>query len=161
MQKKPKLLKVLLFLLGFLSLGAFVGGIPMMLDPSGAMLKLPISMLDESPISSFLLPGIILTLFFGIIPAVIFYAFLKRPAWRWANRLNLLPDMYWGWTFTIYIGFGQIIWISVQTVIINSATLVHLFYTLIGISIISVALLTPIRTYYMRALKGSNAESQP
>ena len=150
MKKKPKLLKVLLFLLGFLSLGAFVGGIPMMLDPSGAMLKMPISILDGSPISSFLIPGIILTLFFGIIPAVIFYALLKKPSWSWADSLNLLPDIYWGWTFTIYIGFGQIIWISVQTVIINSATLVHLFYTLLGISIISVALLSPVRTYFSR-----------
>lgn len=121
-----------------------------MLDPSGAMLKMPISMLNESPISSFLIPGIILTLFFGIIPAVIFYALLKRPAWRWANRLNLLTDMYWGWTFTIYIGFGQIIWISVQTVIINSATLVHLFYTLLGISIVAVALLTPVRIFFSK-----------
>lgn len=150
MQKKPKLLKLLLFLLGFLSLGAFIGGIPMILDPSGAMLKMPISLLDDSPISSFLIPGIILTSLFGVIPIIIIFALLKRPSWGWADSLNLIPDIYWGLTFTIYIGFGQVIWISVQTVIINAANLVHLFYTLLGISIVAVALLTPVRIYFSK-----------
>ena len=150
MEKKPKSLIVLLFLLGFLSLGAFVGGIPLILDPSGAMLKMPISILDGSQLNSFLIPGIILSLVFGVIPIVILFALLKKPEWSWAQSLNLLSDMYWGWTFTIYIGFGQIIWISIQTVIINSATLVHLFYTLIGISIVAMALLAPIRAYFSR-----------
>jgi len=150
MQKKPKLLKLLLFLLGFLSLGAFIGGIPMILDPSGDMLKMPISLLDNSPISSFLIPGIILTSLFGVLPVVIIFALLKRPSWRWVDSLNLLPDMDWGWTFTLYIGFGQVIWISVQTVIINTATLVHLFYTLLGVSIVAVALLTPVRVYFSK-----------
>ena len=150
MEKKPKSLIVLLFLLGFLSLGAFVGGIPLILDPSGAMLKMPISILDGSTLNSFLIPGIILSIFFGVIPIVILNALLKKPEWPWTQSLNLLPDMYWGWTFTIYIGFGQIIWISVQTVMINQASLVHLFYTLLGVSIVAVALLAPIRVYFSR-----------
>jgi uncharacterized membrane protein len=72
--------------------------------------------------------------------------------WGWAEILNILPDMHWAWTFAIYIGFGQILWISIQTVLINAAGLIHLFYTLVGISIISVALLTPVRKYYRKSL---------
>ncbi len=150
MEKKPKSFIVLLFLLGFLSLGAFVGGIPLLMDPTGVLLKLPISLLEGTPFSSFLIPGLILTLVFGVFPLVVFYSLIKMPQWKWAESLNLLPDIYWAWTYAIYIGFGQILWISIQTVLINEAGLIHLFYTLLGISIVAVALLAPIRVYFSR-----------
>ena len=152
MKKKPFALYVLLFLLAFLSLGAFVGGIPLLIDPTGDLLTLPISLLEGTPFSSFLIPGLILTLVFGIFPSIVGYALIKMPRWKRAGILNILPDMYWAWTYAIYIGFGQILWISIQTVIINEAGMVHLFYTLIGISIVGIALLTPIRTYYSKSI---------
>ena len=61
MKKKPIALYVLLFLLAFLSLGAFVGGVPMILDPSGEILQMPVSMIENT--SS--LPGLSYLLFLG------------------------------------------------------------------------------------------------
>ncbi len=160
MKKKAFAVYVLLFLLAFLSLGAFVGGIPLLIDPTGDLLKLPISLLEDTPFSSFFIPGLILTLVFGIFPLIVGYALIKMPQWKRVGILNILPDMYWAWTYTIYIGFGQILWISIQTVLINEAGMVHLFYTLLGTSIVGVALLTPIRTNFNISQKAVDPRPQ-
>ncbi|MCK5075018.1 MAG: hypothetical protein KAR38_01525 [Calditrichia bacterium] len=146
--KKPFALKVLLFLLSFLSLGALFGGGALTIDPSGELIKMPIEILKNSVFSNFLIPGIVLFTLFGVFPILIIYALLKRPQWEWSKTLNLCGDMYWAWTCTIYIGFGQIIWISIQTLIINHMHFVHTFYIFLGIAIVSVALMTSVRNYF-------------
>ena len=150
MKKKSIALYVLLFLLGFLSVGAIFGGGAMILAPSGEILQIPVSMIENTAFKNFLIAGIILLVVFGIFPAFTIYALIKRPVLRWAERFNILKDMYWAWTYALYIGFGQIIWISIQTFIINQVGIVHIIYTLLGISIVSVALLTPVRLSFSK-----------
>ncbi len=146
--KRPFPINVLLFLLFFLSLGALFGGGMLALDPSGELLQMPIIILKNSPFNNFLIPGLILFTVFGVLPALIFYSLLKRPQWTWVNVLNVYSDMYWAWTFTLYVGFALIIWINVQTLIINSVHFVHTGYILLGLSIVSIALLPSVRQYY-------------
>ena len=146
--KRPFPINVLLFLLLFLFLGALFGGGMLALDPSGELLQIPVTILENSPFNNFLIPGLILFTVFGILPALIFYSLLKRPQWTWVNVLNVYSDMYWAWTFTLYVGFALIIWISVQTLIINSVHFVHTGYVLLGISIVCIALLPPVRQHY-------------
>ncbi len=55
-----------LFLLGFLGLGAIGGGLTLIISPSGALIGMPLSMLDESPFTSFLLPGVFYSWFLGL-----------------------------------------------------------------------------------------------
>ena len=150
MKKKSIALYVLLFLLGFLSVGAIFGGGAMILAPSGEILQIPVSMIENTAFKNFLIAGIILLVVFGIFPAFTIYALIKKPDLRWPKRFNILKDMYWAWTYALYIGFGQIIWISIQTFIINQVGIVHIIYTLLGISIVSVALLTPVRLSFSK-----------
>ena len=77
--RKPFALNILLFLLLFLSLGALFGGGALMLDPTGELLQMPVTMLKGSPFNDFLIPGLILFTILGIFPLLIFYALLKRP----------------------------------------------------------------------------------
>lgn len=84
----------LLFLLGFLGLGAIGGGGVFIISPSGKLFGMPLSMLDKSPFTNFLIPGIILFTVLGLIPCGLVVALLNKPASKWAERFNSYPDMH-------------------------------------------------------------------
>jgi len=139
---------ILIALLGFLSLGAFYGGIVLIISPDGSFFNMPSELLSNSPFKSFLIPGIILLTTFGIFPIFVIYGLIKKPEIKILNKLNLLYDYHFAWTFAVYIGFGQIIWINIQTLIFNSVDIIHTIYSSLGIIIICVALLPQTRKDY-------------
>jgi hypothetical protein len=139
---------LLIIQLGFLSIGAFYGGIALIIHPDGSLLQMPVELLANSPFKSFFIPGIILLITFGIFPAYAIYGLIKKPENRFFNRLNLLYDYHFAWTFSIYIGIGQIIWINFQTLILNSVDILHTIYSSLGILIICIALLPKTRNHY-------------
>ena len=139
---------ILIALLGFLSLGAFYGGIVLIISPDGSFFNMPSELLRNSPFKSFLIPGIILLTTFGIFPIFVIYGLIKKPESIIFNKLNLLYDYHFAWTFAIYIGFGQIIWINFQTLIFNSVDIMHTIYSSLGIIIICIALLPQTRKVY-------------
>jgi len=139
---------LLVFLLGFLSLGAFYGGIALLISPDGSMFQMPASLLEKSPFDDFLIPGLILLITFGIIPVYIIYGLIKKPDNLFLQRLNLLNDYHFAWTFSIYTGIAQIIWINIQTLIFNSVAIIHTIYSSLGILIVCIALLPQTRLHY-------------
>jgi hypothetical protein len=141
---------ILIFLLGFLAVGAIGGGIVLILSPTGKMIKMPVSIIDGSPFTSFLIPGIILFLMLGLAPAILTYALLKKPEWKFAGILNFFPDMHWAWTYCVFIAFGLIIWLQVQMVILQAVHFLHTFYMFYAIAILFVALLPANRTAYKK-----------
>jgi len=54
---------VLIMLLVFQILSALLGFYMLLLAPSGSAMRIPMSMLENSPFSSFLFPGLILLVF--------------------------------------------------------------------------------------------------
>ena len=112
---------ILLFLLAFLSIGAVFGGAVLIISPDGRLFGMPLSMLENSPFSSFLLPGIILFLVLGVVPMLLVFALLRKPANKWAERFNFFNDMHWSWTFTIYIAFAVIGWIQIEMLFLGGA----------------------------------------
>jgi hypothetical protein len=139
---------ILIALLGFLSLGAIYGGIVLIISPDGSFFKMPSDLLGNSPFKSFLIPGIILLTTFGIFPIFVIYGLIKKPESIILNKLNLLYDYHFAWTFAVYIGIGQIIWINFQTLIFNSVDIIHTIYSSLGIIIICIALLPQTRNDY-------------
>jgi len=123
---------ILISLLGFLSLGAFYGGIVLIISPDGSFFNMPSDLLSNSPFKSFLIPGILLLTTFGIFPIFVIYGLIKKPDSKILNKLNLLYDYHFAWTFAVYIGFGQIIWINIQTLIFNSVDIIHTIYSSLG-----------------------------
>ena len=79
---------IFLFLLGFLGLGAIGGGLTVIISPSGALVGMPLSMLDESPFTSFLLPGVFLFLVLGLVPFLLIFALLRILECKFADRFN-------------------------------------------------------------------------
>jgi hypothetical protein len=149
---KNILRNLLILILGFLSIGAYYGGIIFIISPDGEFFQLPAKYLENSLFTSYLIPGIILLIVFAIMPNVVIYALLKKPQWKVFEVLNLIPDHHFSWTFSIYTGLGLIIWINVQTLIINMVDMIHTVYSSLGILIVCVCLLPGLRNkYYLKS----------
>jgi len=105
---------ILIGLLIFLGLGAIGGGGVLIVSPSGRLFGMPLSMLNKSPFADFLIPGIILFTVLGLVPCLVAYAMLKKPASRLAERFNFFWDMHWSRTGSIYVTFALIIWLQIE-----------------------------------------------
>ena len=141
---------ILIILLSFLGLGAIFGGGIFIISPSGKLFGMPLSFLDNSPFVNFLIPGIILFFVLGIAPVAVVFALIKKPHYKFAELFNFYKDMYWGWTFSIYIAFALIIWIQTQMMFLKAVDWLHTFYMFLAIAIIFVALLPAVRNLYKR-----------
>lgn len=142
---------IYLSLLAFLGLSAIGGGGALIISPTGKLLGgLPLLILERSPFNDFLVPGIILFVVLGIIPSLLVFALLKKPTSVFAERFNFFKDMYWAWTFSIYVAFALIIWIQVETIYIQGVGWLQTFYILYAIPLIIVALLPQVRNLYKK-----------
>jgi hypothetical protein len=139
---------LLIFLLVFLAAGAFYGGLTLVIRPDGSIIRMPVEMLSGSPFNSFLIPGIILLIMFGVFPIFTIYGLIKKPENKFINHFNFLFDYHFAWTFSVYIGIGQVIWIDIQTLILNEVGLLHIVYSGLGLLIICIALLPGVRNQY-------------
>lgn len=142
---------ILIILLLFLGLGALGGGLLLIVSPSGILLGgLPISILDHSPFNDFFIPGIILFLVLGLSPSLLAIALIRKPESRFAEYFNFFKDMYWAWSFSIYMGFALIIWIQVETIFVQGVGWLQTFYMLYAIPIIFVSLLPQVRAQFQK-----------
>lgn len=142
---------ILMILLAFLGLSAIGGGGALIVSPSGKLLGgLPLSILEHSPFTNFLVPGIILFFILGITPCFLVFALLKKPVNRIAEYFNFFKDMHWAWSFSIYIAFALIIWIQVETIFVQGVGWLQTFYILYAIPIIFIALLPQVRIIYKK-----------
>ena len=85
--KRPFVLWIFLFWLLFLALGGLYGGIAMLLDPSGGALQMA-EVLPLLPVPNYVLPGLFLLFVMGLVPLLLIYGLLARPAWPWIERSN-------------------------------------------------------------------------
>ncbi len=149
MNPKP-IRNVLLILLGLLGTGAIFGGGVLIISPSGELFGMPLSMLENSPFGNFLFPGIILFSVLGVMPCWIVWALIKRPENKIVESLNFFTDMYWAWSYSIYIAFALIIWIQIEMSFVQSVHWSHTLYMVWAIAILFFALLPPVRKLYKK-----------
>ncbi len=135
----------------FLAISALGGGFTLIISPSGKLIGgLPLSILDRSPFNDFLIPGILLFIILGLVPAMVVLALIKRPNNKLAEQYNFFSDMHWSWSFSIYTAFALIIWIQVETIYIQGVGWLQTFYMFLAIAILFVALLPAVREGYKR-----------
>ncbi len=149
MNSKPAL-NILLALLFLLGLGALFGGGVLIISPSGDLIGMPLSLLKNSPFTNFIIPGIVLFSILGLAPLGTAIALLKRPQSRLAEFLNFFKDMYWAWTFCIYIAFALIIWIQVEMIVLQSVIWAHTLYMFWAMAIIFFALIPKVRSQFKK-----------
>lgn len=141
---------ILLILLALLGIGALCGGGVLIISPSGQLIGMPLSMLDNSPFPNFLIPGIVLFSVLGLLPCLLVFALLKKPESTLAERINFFYDMHWSWSFSIYVGFALIIWIQLEMVFLNGVHWLHTLYMFWAVAILFIALLPPVRAFYKK-----------
>lgn len=108
-------------------IGAVVCGVIFVLFPSGRVLGVPLSLLEGSPFSNFLIPGIILFLVNGI-------------GQLWAGMLSLKRYSWSGHASAVF-GIGLMIWIFIQVSMIGGGHCLQYAYFFIGVVEIVLAFL--------------------
>lgn len=136
-QSRPITVYLLMAALLFQGLSGVVGGIGLVSDPSGGSLGFPVSWLDGSPFTDYLIPGLVLLIMLGIIPLIVLYGLWKR--------------LYWGWLGALLVGVALIIWIGVEILIIGYQPQppLQLIYGILGLIIVILALLPGVRSFYL------------
>jgi hypothetical protein len=119
--------KVAVGLLIWLGIGALAGGLSLVAAPDGGVMGFETSILEGSPFSDFLIPGLILGGVFGVGSLVV--------AAMGIRHHPLAPFVAFG------IGCAQMIWIVIQLLIIETVSFLHplMFLTGLGIAVASVA----------------------
>lgn len=96
---------LLIILLVFLSLSGLFG-ILFLIDPSGELVGMPLSHLDKLPINNYFLPGLYLSIVYGIGSLIIAYGILRRFSWAPVAGL-LLGLILIGWVIGQIILWGE------------------------------------------------------
>lgn len=150
--KRPFETWILYLLLMLLSANAFYGGISLILAPDGSMLGMNTGWLEKSPFSSFLVPGILLTLFMGIFPLVALFGLLTKNQNPFFHILNIYPEKHWGWTYSLYCGITTIFWIIVQQMLTEYFILQPIIAG-VGLFIIIFTLMPHVQKYFQNQNK--------
>jgi hypothetical protein len=107
----------------FNGVSAIFGGGGLILDPSGALMQMPIELLEFSPFNNFLIPGFILFIVNGLFNLFVGILGIRKNA--------MFPSL------TIVCGLLLIAWLTIQIVLIKDFyPPAHLPYYLIGILMI-------------------------
>lgn len=116
------LLDILLF---FVAITALISGVIIILHPDGSMMQMSTDLLKTSPFKTFLIPGIVLTVFVGGSSAV-------------ALVLNILKNKR-RYEWAIAAGVMTCGWVIVQMILINIFFWLQFVYLGIGILMILIA----------------------
>ena len=134
---KRSISSYLLIMLVFIQMiSALPAGLSLITDPSGTSLGLPIELLQPTPFHDFLIPGLFLFIFLGLLPALVFYGLIKKPIFKALEKLNLYKDYHWSWTFSYYIGVLLVLWINIELFFIKEFSILHFLYSLLGLLIV-------------------------
>ncbi len=117
---------LLVILLVFLSLSGLFG-IIFLIDPSGALVEMPLSHLDKLPIDTFFLPGLYLLIVYGIGSAVIAYG-LRR-------------QLFWAPVAGLLLGLVLIGWVIGQIILWGEPAILQYIYFTVGVAIFLLSLI--------------------
>ncbi len=144
--KRPLTVWLLAFWLLFLALGGLYGGIAMLLDTSGAALGMS-EVLDELPVSNYILPGLFLLFGMGLAPLFLIYALLTLPQWPWLERLLPKKGLHWAWLGILVLCWVLFMWLIVEGFLIGFDWPIQYVTLVNGFLIMLFALLTSVRRY--------------
>jgi hypothetical protein len=144
---KPAERLILFVLLLVLAINGLTAGVLLLIDPDGALLGMDDGFLTSSPFRNYLIPGILLFLFNGVLPVLALFGLLTRKQGGWIQRINIFPDRTWGWTLAVYSGITTQIWIIVQQ-LLTSFFILQPIISSFGVLILIISLLPRIQRFY-------------
>lgn len=119
-------MKLFLFiLLSFISVTAILSGLMMISYPDGSALNLSPGLLEGTPFKNYMVPGILLVIFVGIINLLAVFYNMKRD-----------PKRY---TWALTGGIMICVWIITQMILIRSFQWLHIVYLAMGVVVILIS----------------------
>lgn len=116
--------RILLIILLFLtSLNALIAGLLFIIEPSGKLMGMTVDYIQNSPFQSFLIPGIVLLLFNGILNLLAGIAVIQKKSYSAI--------------FCIIQGVILAGWIIIQMSMVNDFNPLHAFMFAIAVLLIS------------------------
>jgi hypothetical protein len=133
-------------LLVFLGLTALAGGIELTFG-IWATDSFPTDWLDRIPlIDSWLVPGLVLGIVFGLGSLVTAFGMLRRPRWLWLGSVERVTGHHWSWAATIVIGLGHVVvWILLELVYLPGVSPLEVVYGGVGVALLLLPMLASVR----------------
>lgn len=144
---RPIAVWILIVLLFFLGIGGIISGALLFAAPDGHLVGFSNTILEGSPFTNYLIPGIILFLFVGIFQIFVDYSLLTHPGWRWPDKINPNKGYHWAWAASWASGVILLVWITVETVLLGYISLLQPIIAVWGIILIILTLLPGVRRY--------------
>ncbi len=129
---------------GFMGLAS---GLALMSAPSGASLGLNTDVLEGLPISDFFLVGIFLLVGFGICPLIAAWGLITKSDMALARPMKKISLRHWAWTGALAISAVEIIWMSIEVVLIGVFPFTYV-WLIMQMLIIVVLSMGNVRRYY-------------
>lgn len=141
---------VLIVLLFFNSLSALLGGVAMLLDPSGEFMQFPPGLLENSPFQNYLIPGFLRVIFIGLLPLLAAVGLIVKEPNTCLPLLPLWTDHHWAWTLAVFSGVALVIFILVEISMIGywAESPIQAVYGASGLVVIVLSMLARVRLYY-------------
>lgn len=136
-----RVLTVLLVLEGVSAIG---GGVTFLVDTSGGAAGLDPAVLATAPVTTFLIPGLLLVFGLGVPALLVAVGVHRRPATPLAAGLERRTGHHWSWSGSIMLGVALMLWIVVQVQLIDASWLQPLLFV-VGAALAGVPLLPSVR----------------
>ena len=108
LRDRPTPVVVLAGLHVFLGVRGVLGGVQFIIDPSGGIVGVSPSLLTGTPVSDFLVPGIVLLVGFGVFPLAVASLLVRGEDRAWIASLAVAVGLL-GWVVLegVLMGFGE------------------------------------------------------
>lgn len=137
---RPLAVQITEGLLILLGVTALAGGAALVFGPIA-----PAAWLENLPlIHSWVVPGLVLGIGFGLGSLLAAYGMIRRPRWDWAAVIERATGHHWSWIGTILIGVGHMVWIGLELAYLPFS-LLHPVYGAIGVALLLLPLLPSVR----------------
>jgi hypothetical protein len=143
----PRSAWILIALVLLLGIMTAVSGALLFLAPDGHLLGLSTGSLDKSPFPDYLVPGILLFVFFGVFPLVVGTGLVKT-GWQGPGALNPFERHHWSWVGSVVGAIILLACIITATILMGYISFLQPLMGAWGIVILVFTALPGIRKYY-------------
>jgi hypothetical protein len=148
---RPGLVITLITILFFLGITALAGGIALTFGLGTEETMLSEDWLAYFPlIDSWVIPGLVLGIGFGLGSLFTGYGVLRRPEWLWARFVEEPTGHHWAWLATILLGLGHVIWIGLEFIYLPDISWLMVLYGPIGMALLLLPLTRTVSGYLRR-----------
>jgi hypothetical protein len=146
----------------FLGLTATGGGFALTFGP-WAEATPPREWLDRIPvIDSWVVPGLVLGIGFGLGSLVAAYGMARTPEWSWLAWAQRLTGRHWSWLACTALGLGQLTWIGLEVIYLPENSWLEVVYAVTGAILVGLALSPSVRSHLATGRRaGRSAPSRP